>query len=253
MYITNKREDGFHELETIFYPVDNKTDKIVISPNQTVTTLTLRGADFACDTEKNLCVKAFRLLQKNFKMEEIAIELTKNIPSGAGLGGGSADAAFVLQMLNQLYHLNLTNEELKEYASLLGSDVAFFIDNAPAYATGKGEILQPLDLDLSHKTISVFKPDFSISTAEAYAHVTPQAHRPDLRKLSQLPIPEWKKWIVNNFEKSLFQRYPILQEIKDKFYELGADYASLSGSGSALFAIADFPINLTPFFKGQNI
>ena len=252
LHITKKREDGFHDLQTIFYPIDNKTDKIVVSAGHKFI-FTMEGADFNTKEADNICVKAFQLLQKKYKLGQICIELTKNIPSGAGLGGGSSDAATILKMVNELYNLNITRNELINYASLLGSDVPFFIDNKPAYATGKGEMLSPVELDLGHKKISVFKPSFSISTAEAYAAVIPHDNCPYLPDLCKLPVAEWKNCVVNDFENALFPRYPVLNEIKNKFYESGADYAALSGSGSALFAIADFPIDLSPIFEGINI
>lgn len=253
LYITKKREDGFHNLETIFYPVDNEQDKICANRLESEVIFTINGADFDEDPSKNICVKAFKLLQKQFDLGGIRIELTKNIPSGAGLGGGSSDAAAILKMTNELYELHLSHAELINYATMLGSDVPFFIDNVPAYATGKGEILRPIELDLSGKTISIFKPDFSISTAEAYAHVHPRDRRTPLTELHNLPISEWKDKIENDFEDALFPIYPILSLIKAKYYELGAEFAALSGSGSALFAIGAHPIDLMPFFSGKSL
>ena len=252
LYVTEKRPDGFHNLETVFYPVDKRCDTIEMAPADRLV-FEMTGGDFVTEPEKNLCVKAFRLLQERYHLPEVALRLEKKIPSGAGLGGGSADAAWVLKMTNELFNLHISNDLLKEYAAKLGSDVAFFIDNAPSYATGKGEILSPISLDLSEKVISVFKPEVSVSTAEAYAHVTPLPGRPSLKKLIKEPINRWKYLIVNDFEKSVFPKYPILSEIKNKYYELGADYASLSGSGSALFAIADTPLKLGSFFPGNDL
>ena len=252
LYVTEKRPDGFHNLETVFYPVDNLCDTIEIEPADEVT-FEMVGGDFTTDAEKNLCVKAFRLLQNNYHLPGASIRLDKNIPSGAGLGGGSADAATVLKLTNELFNLHISNSLLKEYAASLGSDVAFFIDNTPSYATGKGEILTPIPVHFSGKVISVFKPEVSVSTAEAYAHVTPLPGRPSLQNLIKEPIEKWKYLIVNDFEKSVFHQYPILADIKKKYYELGADYASMSGSGSSLFAIADKPIQLLPYFSGIDL
>ena len=211
------------------------------------------GGDFTTDAEKNLCVKAFRLLQARYGLAGASIRLEKKIPSGAGLGGGSANAALVLKLTNELFNLQISNSLLKEYAATLGSDCAFFIDNVPAYATGKGEILTPIDVDLSGKMISVFKPEVSVSTAEAYAHVTPLPGRPSLKNLIREPIERWKYLIINDFENSIFQNFPILADIKNKYYALGAEYAAMSGSGSAVFSIADSPIQLNPYFSGIDL
>ena len=253
LYVTEKRPDGFHNLETIFIPVHNLEDTLEIKPNNGTVEFKMSGGDFVTDPDKNLCVKAFRLLQQDFDLPGVSIHLEKFIPSGAGLGGGSSDAACVLQMTNELFNLQLSKEQLKHYAALLGSDVPFFIENRPVYATGRGEIMQPIDVDLSEWTVSVFKPDFSISTAEAYAHVTPLSGRQHLHDLLTEPVEKWPSLFPNDFESSLFPLYPILAEMKAKFYELGAVYAALSGSGSALFAIAPHPINLEPFFKGKTL
>ena len=252
LYVTEKRADGFHNLETVFYPVDNVCDTIEIVPAEQLS-FEMTGGDFVTEPEKNLCVRAFRLLQEKYHLPAVSIRLDKQIPSGAGLGGGSADAAWVLEMTNELFNLRISYNLLKEYSAALGSDVAFFIDNVPSYATGKGEVLTPIDVDLSGKVISVFKPEVSVSTAEAYAHVTPLPGRPSLKNLIKEPIERWKFLMINDFEKSVFQKYPILSDIKKKYYELGAEYASLSGSGSALFAIADKPLKLSAYFSGIDL
>ena len=252
LYVTEKRPDGFHNLETVFYPVDNLCDTIEMDAADEVI-FEMTGGDFTADAEKNLCVKAFRLLQEKYHLPGATIRLEKKIPSGAGLGGGSSDAATVLKLTKNIFNLQISNNLLKEYAATLGSDVAFFIDNVPSYATGKGEILTPIPVDLSQKVISVFKPDVSVSTAEAYALVTPLSGRPFLKNLIREPIERWKYLIVNDFEKSVFQKFPILANIKNKYYELGADYAAMSGSGSALYAIADTPIQLKTYFSGIDL
>ncbi len=253
LYVTEKRPDGFHNLETIFVPIRHITDRIEITPKSGSISFEMEGGDFSTDNDNNLCVKAFKLLQQDYALSGAAIRLEKNIPSGAGLGGGSSDAACVLQMTNDLFGLELTKEQLHRYAARLGSDVPFFLENHPMYATGRGEILQDVALDLSQWTISVFKPDFSISTAEAYAHVKPISGRPHFSLLIKEPVEKWPSLFPNDFEASLFPLYPILAEMKAKFYQLGAVYAALSGSGSALFAIAPHPINLEPFFKGKTL
>ena len=243
LYITAKRKDGFHDIETIFYPIDNKTDKleIVISEKGKTHLKIINSAELT-ETENNLCLKAYRLLKQDYCLPEFEMILTKNIPIAAGLGGGSSDAAFTLKMINELCELNISSQKLKEYAAQLGSDVAFFIENRPAFATGRGEIMEIIDLDLSHKKITVVKPNLSISTAEAYALIEPKRTKISLKEMIKYPVEEWKHSISNDFEKPLFEKYPLLQNIKTALYEKGADYVSLSGSGSALFAIADHEI-----------
>ena len=237
LYIVSKRSDGFHELQTVFYPVDTLKDELEINRIDKGVQLSVFRVDNLCATEDNLCVKAFRLLQKLFDIDGVEIKLTKNIPFGAGLGGGSADAAFALRMYNELFQLQLSTNELQNLAAQLGSDTAFFIENRPVYATGRGEIMTPINMDLSDYKIEVIKPDFSISTKEAYAGVHPQQPEISLNDLIQKPISEWKHCIRNDFEDTLFVKYPQLQEIKDDFYARGAVYASMSGSGSAVYGI----------------
>ena len=245
LFITEKRADGFHSLETTFYPIDNYCDELEIVLLSTgETQMTVLNTDTVTADADNLCLKAYYLLKKDYTLPPVNITLTKNIPVGAGLGGGSSDAAFTLKMLNDLCDLQLSNSTLKEYAAQLGSDVPFFIDNTPAYATGRGEILTPIHLDLSHKVFTVIKPAFSISTAEAYRGVHPQLPTVSLEDAIKLPLKQWKEHIHNDFEVSLFKKYPLLKEIKYLLYEKGADYVSLSGSGSALFAIADYRIDV---------
>lgn len=253
LYVTERRKDGFHNLETIFLPVNTCRDDITMVPVSGDMAFRMTGGDFTVDAEKNLCVKAFRLLQRDFDLPNVQIELDKRIPSGAGLGGGSSDAATVLRMANELFTLGLDNQRLREYAAQLGSDVPFFIENQPMYATGRGEILQNIDISLHQLQFSVFKPDFSISTAEAYAHIKPISGRAHLCDLVHEPVEKWQNLFPNDFEAALFPSYPILAEIKQKFYDLGATYAALSGSGSAIFALAPHPIRLSPFFPGQNL
>lgn len=237
LHITERMSNGFHRIESIFYPVDLIEDSVKITPQAGETTLEVVGADFTCEMEKNLCVKAYRLLEKDFGIGGVHIHLEKKIPSGAGVGGGSGDAATTLILLNQIFNLALSQHQLKHYAAQIGSDIPFFIDRLPSYVTGRGEIIEPIGLDLSHTEIKLKFPGINIGTKEAYSLITPKSNRIDLREAIQLPICEWKKYIVNDFEEPLFQKYPILGEIKENFYKEGAEYASLSGSGSAIFAI----------------
>ena len=236
--IIRKRDDGFHDLQTVFYPTDAFSDLLSLEP-------IAGGLEFVCDSAQdigpdsdNLCVKAFRLLERDFGVQGVRLRLEKHIPTGAGVGGGSADAAFVLKMLTEQFKLPLDNVDLKQYAAQLGSDVPFFIDNKPAFAEGRGEIMTPVDLDLSAYNIIIEKPEVSVSTREAYAHVRP--HESDVNfaeVVRNVPVHEWKKYLYNDFEDSVFPKYPQIAEIKRKFYESGALYAAMSGSGSAVFGI----------------
>lgn len=235
--IVSKRSDGFHELQTVFYPVDTIRDELDINRIEKGVSLEVRGVENLCPMEENLCIKAFRLLQQHFSIDGVNVVLTKNIPFGAGLGGGSADAAVALKMYNELFDLKLSKSELLELAAKLGSDTAFFIEDQAVYATGRGELMQPVPLDLSNYRIQIVKPDFGISTKEAYSGVTPHFPSYSLEECIQQPISEWKENIVNDFEQSLFPKFPELQRIKEQLYADGALYASLSGSGSALFGI----------------
>lgn len=239
--IVAKRADGFHELQTVFYPVDTLKDVLEINRIEKGVMLSVQNVDNLCADEDNLCVKAFRLLQRQFDIDGVDIKLTKNIPFGAGLGGGSADAAFALKMYNELFQLQLSSVELRNLAAQLGSDTAFFIENHSVYATGRGEIMTPINLNLSDYKIEILKPDFSISTKEAYAGVHPQQPEINLNELIHKPISEWKHCIHNDFEDTLFVKYPQLQQIKDDFYDRGAVYASMSGSGSAVYGL--FPLH----------
>ena len=237
LQILRKRSDGYHDIQTIFYPTNFFTDKLTIEPHS-------HEFDFECNTqdnigkeEDNLCVKAFRLLQANYGIEKVKIILDKHIPVGAGLGGGSADAAFTLKMLAAAFHLPATHQQLLHYAAKLGSDVAFFIDNKPVYATGRGEIMEPVDLDLSAHHIRIWKPDFAVSTREAYSGITPCETNICLTDEIKRPLSEWKDHIHNDFEESIFDKYPELKQLKDNIYEEGAQYASMTGSGTAIYGI----------------
>ena len=236
--IIRKRPDGYHDLQTVFYPVNNFTDHIFLEDVPQDFEFVCRSAQDVGPDEANLCVKAFRLLQRDYGIQGVRLTLDKHIPTGAGLGGGSADAAFTLKLLAEHFKLPVDNRILKHYAAQLGSDVPFFIDNTPVYATGRGEIMTPVDLDLSLYNIYIVKPDISVSTREAYAGVRP--HESDLNfadVVRDVPVHEWKNYLFNDFEDSVFRLYPQLEGIKQKFYGDGALYAAMSGSGSAVFGI----------------
>lgn len=237
LYITRRRNDGYHDLETIFYSVA-LCDALEVIPAQQ-TALHLSGLAVAGDTHNNLVWKAYELLQKEFpdKVSTLDIYLHKAIPMGAGMGGGSADGAFMLRLLNDFYILGLTDEQLAAKALQLGSDCPFFIYNTPQFATGRGEQMQPINIDLSNHSIQLICPQVHISTAAAFKMITPTAAAFDLRSLDKLPIEEWKHYMSNDFEAPVFAQHPALAAIKEQLYSQGAIYAAMSGSGSTIYGI----------------
>lgn len=235
--VVSKRPDGFHNLETIFASIPF-TDILEIIPTEGETKLHQSGISVGINPERNLCMKAFLLLKKDFpQIGNVGMWLHKVIPSGAGLGGGSSDASYTLILLNQFFNLGLSNKKLQKYAAQLGSDCAFFIENKPVFAKGKGDEFEEIDLDLSNYYWVIIKPVFSISTPEAYAGITPKTPEISIKEIVQRPVSEWKNSLKNDFEEHLFIKYPELNKIKEALYKSGAVYASLSGSGSALFGI----------------
>jgi 4-diphosphocytidyl-2-C-methyl-D-erythritol kinase len=239
LFITAKRNDGYHDLETIFYPVVVRDALEIIDTPQANTSIRLTGLPVAGDQQNNLVWKAYTLLQRNFpgKVLSASIHLHKVIPMGAGLGGGSADGAFMLKMLNDHFNLELNTGQLEQYALELGSDCPFFIRNKVAFASGRGEQLEETELDLSDYSIQLIYPDIHISTAMAFAGITPAPASYSLRNISSLPLDKWKEHIRNDFETSLFPKYPLLQHLKEQLYAGGALYASLSGTGSTVYGI----------------
>ncbi|MDM1048006.1 4-(cytidine 5'-diphospho)-2-C-methyl-D-erythritol kinase [Sphingobacterium hotanense] len=234
LHITERRSDGYHNLETIFYPV--KIYDAVETQLSDKLELEIHGANLKADDD-NLCLKAYRLLAADYDLPPLKIHLLKRIPIGAGLGGGSSDASATLQLLNEQFELGISDRELEQYAAQLGADCPFFIQNKSTYAEDIGTKLSEIELDLSDYYIVILKPNIHISTAEAYKNVTPLTPQIDLRRAVQLPIQEWKLHIKNDFEAGLFELYPQIGEIKRRFYELGAVYSSMTGSGSAVFGI----------------
>ena len=241
LLVTEKREDGYHNIETIFYPV-KLYDVVELTESEEFYFRT-EGLEIPT-AGQNICEKAYRLLQQDFVVKPVVIDLLKNIPIGAGLGGGSSDAAHVLKILNELNGLGLSANDLKGYAAKLGADCPFFIDNKPVFASGIGTTFEAVDVDLSTYYMVIVKPDIHISTAEAYSSIMPQTPTVDLRRAIQLPVQEWKYHLVNDFELGIFEKYPLIEKIKHTFYEKGALYAAMSGSGSAVFGIFEEEVNL---------
>jgi len=233
--VVSKREDGYHNLETIFFPV-KLADAIEFAEAEE-TTLTTSGIQIDGDPEQNLVLKAYRLLKADFNLPPLHFHLHKVIPFGAGLGGGSSDAAFTLKMLNEYFNLDLTQENLELYAAQIGADCPFFILNKPTFATGIGNKFHNIELNLADYEIVILKPDFFISTPEAYKNVIPRNPKFRLTEIIKTPVNDWKNLIVNDFEKSVIPKYPQIAELKQILYDLGAGFASMSGSGSAVYGI----------------
>jgi 4-diphosphocytidyl-2-C-methyl-D-erythritol kinase len=241
--VTEKRSDGFHNIETVFYPI-SLCDILTIEPD-IATTATDEKLAFTCEGETvigdkpydNLCCKAYRLLDADYDLPPTSIRLYKTIPAGAGLGGGSSDASYTLMALNSLYQLNISTDRLALYASCLGSDCAFFLQHNPAFGTGKGDILEPVSLSLADYHILLVKPPVSVSTAAAYSAVIPRKAEYHLPELIQFPVSNWRNTVVNDFEASVFRKFPEIGKIKERLYEEGAVYASMSGSGACVFGI----------------
>lgn len=196
------------------------------------------GIDIPGSAGNNLCLQAYHLLQQKFELPSVHIHLHKIIPIGAGLGGGSSDAAYTLRMLNQNYELKLSDAELENYAAQMGSDCPFFVVNQPVYATGTGTKFSSINIDLTGKYILIIKPNVHISTAEVYAGITPSIPEVSVKEIIENnPIAEWKSLLKNDFEDRLFSSYPEIQSTKEELYKQGAEYASMSGSGSAVYGI----------------
>lgn len=259
--IVEKRPDGYHNLETVFVPIP-LYDALEINPmdesfpSENACDIKITGNKIDCEDKDNIVVKAYNLIASAYDIPRVHIHLYKNIPSQAGLGGGSSDAAYMLKALNECFNLNISKEKLQEYAASLGADCAFFIDSEPAFATGIGSCLSPIDMGttLTDCHVIIIKPSIAISTKSAYAHIHP--HHPDkcCRDIINQPMETWKHELTNDFEEQAFKDYPELQNIKNNLYEHGAIYAQMSGSGSAMFGIfKDKPENIDSYFKPYNI
>ncbi len=237
--ILNKRSDGFHNIESIFYPV-KWFDALELLPahgKENQISMTTTGIEIPGNMDENLCIKAYHLINSNYALPALKVHLHKQIPIGAGLGGGSADAAFFIKALNEVTDINLSFGEMHHYAKQLGSDCSFFINNRPALALQKGEELEPVSLRLAGCYICIVYPGIHISTKEAYAKIIPAEQKYPLEELASNPIEQWKDTISNDFEKALLPAYPVIVELKEKLYANGAVYAAMSGSGSAVYGI----------------
>ena len=251
--VVEKRPDGYHNLETVFYPVQIE-DALEVYPmdpefpseydcDLKVTNITIDG-----DEQRNLVVRAYNLLKADFPtLPRIHAHLYKGIPTQAGMGGGSSDCGFMITLLNDMFKLGLSDQQMIDYAAHLGADCAFFILNRPCYAEGIGEKLQPIDLDLKGWYLSLVRPDIPVSTREAFALIKPHYPEVNCREVVKQPVESWRDALINDFEGSVFAVHPELGAVKDRLYELGATYAAMSGSGSTLFALSRQPLNLDEF------
>ena len=232
--ILRKRKDGYHDISSVFYPVKECVDILEIIKSDT---FEFTKSGIKIPDGENLCEKAWKLLHKDYEIGNVRIHLHKQIPIGAGLGGGSSDASFTLKALNKLFELNLNNKELEKYALQLGADCPFFIDNRPKLVEGIGEKMTDIDLDLSEFKIRLINPEIHVSTKEAYSGVIPKNPELSVEEIIQLPVNEQKEKLRNDFEDSVFAKYSQLEKIKEDLYNQGSIYSSMSGSGSVLFGI----------------
>lgn len=255
--VVERRPDGYHNLETVFYPVPIK-DALEVQPmhqdfpspfdcDLKVTNIAIEG-----DEQHNLVVKAFLLLKNDYpNIARVHAHLFKNIPTQAGMGGGSSDCAAMIRLLNEMFELRLTDSQMIAYAARLGADCPFFILNTPVYAEGIGEKMQPINLDLTGWYIGVVRPNIPVPTKEAFSLITPQRPSKNCRDIVSQPVETWRDELSNDFEKSVFALHPEIGAIKQQLYSLGAVYAAMSGSGSAVFGLFLEPIELEPLFGGM--
>jgi 4-diphosphocytidyl-2-C-methyl-D-erythritol kinase len=247
LFLTEKRADGYHNLQTVFYPV--KLFDVIEINDANETTCKVEGLIVPGNAENNSCLSAYTRIQNDYNLPDQQITLLKNIPIGAGLGGGSADAAFLIKLVNEKFNLQLTKDRMEAYAREIGADCAFFIENKPVYAVAKGDEFEDLTLYLSNHFFVLIKPPIHVSTAEAYRNVKVAQPSTSLKELIHLPIAEWKNNIFNDFEESVFTAHPQIDEIKTKLYAAGATFALMSGSGSSVYAIFEKPIVLPELEK----
>lgn len=248
--IIRRRTDGYHDLSTCFYAVP-WTDALEIVTADRFS-FTASGNPIPGDATNNLCIQAYELLRRDFNLSPVAIHLHKIIPTGAGLGGGSSDGAHVLRLLNQIFNLALSQEGLKKYALVLGSDCPFFIEDKPMLGSGRGEELTEISLDLSGKFLVLVKPEVHVATAEAYAGIKPKENSARINDiLENNPVEQWRNDLKNDFEETVFLKYPTIGAVKQALYEGGAAYASMSGSGSAVYGIFEKPVDLKERFSGM--
>jgi 4-diphosphocytidyl-2-C-methyl-D-erythritol kinase len=247
--VIKKRNDGFHNIETVFYPINLCDILEIVKSQNKKSALFNSGIIINCNTNNNLCIKALNLIKKDFSLPEVDIFLHKNIPFGAGLGGGSSNAANVLTVLNTMFCLDISNIRLMQYAAELGSDCAFFIKNKPQHANGRGEIMNDITVDLSGYYFVLIKPNVFVDTANAYAAIKPQKPKIRISEIAMQPVEKWKYLLKNDFEDVIFEKFPQIKAVKEALYLRGAVYASMSGSGSSVYAFFDKTVDVSDFEK----
>ena len=244
LQVLNKREDGYHNIESCFLPI-SWCDILEVIESEELK-ITFSGLSIPGQKEENLCLKAYHFISRQHSIPPVHIHLHKSSPMGAGIGGGSSDAAFTIRILNDLFSLGISNENMQSYASMVGSDCPFFINNKTAIARGRGTDLKPIALDLSGKKIMVVNPDIHISTSEAYKNLNISEDQSDrIEEVIKTPISNWKHLLHNDFEEYVFNRHPEIAALKDSFYKKGAIYASMTGSGASVYGIFEDKI---PYF-----
>lgn len=239
--VLRRREDGYHELSTLMFPVEGLYDVVEVTRRDSGVVFCAEGLLVDCPDQENICLKAFRLMQARYGVDGVAIRLDKRVPFGAGLGGGSSDATAVILALDELFALRLSEAELIVCAAALGSDTAFFVRNTPQLCSGRGEIMTPFVLDMSGLTLVIIKPDEGVSTREAYAGITPCVPAVPLEERLRRPVAAWQGLVTNDFEPHIFAAHPSIRAAKEQLLAAGALYASMSGSGSAVFGLFDDP------------
>ena len=252
--VVERRPDGYHNLETVFYPVpiSDALELTIMNPKFPSTVdcdIKVTNLEVEGDEQRNLVVKAYQLLKQDFQqMPRIHAHLWKGIPTQAGMGGGSSDCAYTIRLLNEMFTLGLSDEQMIQYAARLGADCAFFILSRPAYAEGIGELLQPISLNLSSYYIGIVRPNIPVSTREAFSLIKPQKPAKCCREVVMQPIETWREELTNDFEQSVFTLHPEIGAIKQQLYDLGAVYAAMSGSGSAVFGLFQQEVDLAAHF-----
>lgn len=249
--VIEKRPDGYHNLETVFYPV-KIYDTVEITDAED-TFCEIRGVAIPGDSKDNLCLQAYHLMKKDFDLPPQQITLLKNIPVGAGLGGGSADAAFLIKLLNTKFELGLSVIAMEDYARVLGADCAFFIENTPVYATDRGDRFVPATIDLSAYFMVLVKPPVHVSTADAFGGLKPARPALNAQEVLSMPVNSWKETMKNDFEETIFNKYPEIAAVKTDLYHAGATFALMSGSGSSVFAIFDTAVALPGLEKTNRV
>jgi 4-diphosphocytidyl-2-C-methyl-D-erythritol kinase len=251
LFVTGKRSDGYHNIQSILYPIPLKDAIEVIDSPDGKFQFSTSGIRIEGPQNQNLVVIAWQMLQHDFNLAPVHIHLHKSIPMGAGLGGGSADAAFIVRLIDQHFNLQLTVDQMKSYAGKLGMDCPFFIENRPALATQRGDRLKNIDIDLSGKFLVIVKPECHISTREAYAGIKLSEPDIQLQEVIKQPVPAWKNLVKNDFEETVFKTCPMIKNIKEEIYNCGATFALMSGSGSAVYALFNDEVGLKTQFPKE--